>query len=70
MVWQDFMFACSMYPTDAEFLDNVREEVIHQVRTEEYEIYAKNDRIAYRISQITISIVVVCVRYVSNTHQL
>ncbi|XP_069834484.1 beta-mannosidase isoform X2 [Dendropsophus ebraccatus] len=32
MVWQDFMFACSLYPTDEWFLDTVREEVIHQIR--------------------------------------
>lgn len=28
MVWQDFMFACSMYPGDDEFLDNVYQEAI------------------------------------------
>ena len=27
MVWQDFMFACNLYPCDDEFLANVREEV-------------------------------------------
>jgi beta-mannosidase len=32
LVWQDFMFACSMYPATPEFLDNVREEARHQVR--------------------------------------
>ncbi len=26
LVWQDFMFACSMYPGDEEFLKNVRRE--------------------------------------------
>ncbi len=31
MVWQDFMFACSMYPGDKEFLDNVRAEAIDNV---------------------------------------
>eukprot|EP00095_Tigriopus_kingsejongensis_P000196 maker-scaffold41_size498431-snap-gene-1.17 protein:Tk00196 transcript:maker-scaffold41_size498431-snap-gene-1.17-mRNA-1 annotation:"Beta-mannosidase" len=31
MIWQDFMFACSMYPTTKEFLGNVRQEVLHQV---------------------------------------
>jgi beta-mannosidase len=31
MVWQDFMFACAMYPGDAEFLDNVREEAIENI---------------------------------------
>jgi beta-mannosidase len=32
MVWQDFMFACSMYPADVEFLENVEEEVRYQVK--------------------------------------
>ncbi len=33
LVWQDFMFACSVYPLgDAAFLANVREEVSEQVR--------------------------------------
>lgn len=32
LVWQDFMFACSAYPTDEEFLGNVEEEVRYQVR--------------------------------------
>ena len=31
MVWQDFMFACAMYPGNPEFLDNVREEAIDNV---------------------------------------
>ena len=32
LVWQDFMFACAMYPWDDKFLDNVREEAIYQVK--------------------------------------
>ncbi|CAM4244734.1 beta-mannosidase [Paenibacillus endophyticus] len=32
MVWQDFMFACSMYPGDQAFLDNVRQEAIENVK--------------------------------------
>ncbi|HYJ91785.1 MAG TPA: glycoside hydrolase family 2 protein, partial [Pyrinomonadaceae bacterium] len=32
LVWQDFMFACSMYPGDKAFLDNVRGEVIDNVK--------------------------------------
>lgn len=32
MVWQDFMFACSMYPGDQHFLDNVRAEATDQVK--------------------------------------
>ncbi|KAG0296205.1 hypothetical protein BGZ96_010000 [Linnemannia gamsii] len=31
MVWQEFMFACSLYPTDRLFLENVRQEVKDQV---------------------------------------
>ncbi|XP_053559473.1 beta-mannosidase isoform X2 [Bombina bombina] len=32
MVWQDFMFACALYPTSHWFLDTVKKEVLHQVR--------------------------------------
>jgi beta-mannosidase len=32
LVWQDFMFACNLYPTNPEFLASVRAEVRHQVR--------------------------------------
>src|SRR6266567_2059912 len=32
LVWQDFMFACSMYPGDQEFLDSVRQEAVENVR--------------------------------------
>lgn len=32
MVWQDFMFACSMYPWDIEFIDNVRHEAKEQIQ--------------------------------------
>jgi beta-mannosidase len=32
LVWQDFMFACSMYPGDKAFLENVRREAIDNVK--------------------------------------
>jgi beta-mannosidase len=32
LVWQDFMFACAMYPADEEFLENVRQEILQNVR--------------------------------------
>jgi len=31
LVWQEFMFACSMYPANPEFLDNIRHEAIDNV---------------------------------------
>jgi len=31
MVWQDFMFACAMYPGDPDFLENVKEELEFQI---------------------------------------
>ena len=32
LVWQDFMFANTMYPGDSAFLENVREEISYQVK--------------------------------------
>ncbi|WP_299115733.1 glycoside hydrolase family 2 protein [uncultured Winogradskyella sp.] len=32
LVWQDFMFACAMYPGDDTFLKNVRQEAEQQVK--------------------------------------
>jgi beta-mannosidase len=32
LVWQDFMFGCSMYPGDQKFLDNVRQEAVDNVK--------------------------------------
>lgn len=32
LVWQDFMFACSMYPGDEAFVENVRQEAVQNVR--------------------------------------
>jgi len=31
MVWQDFMFACAMYPGDPDFIQNVKEEIEYQI---------------------------------------
>ena len=32
MVWQDFMFANGMYPADSKYLENVKGEVIYQIK--------------------------------------
>lgn len=32
LVWQDFMFACSMFPAEGELLENIRREAIDNVR--------------------------------------
>lgn len=32
LVWQDFMFACAMYPGDKTFLENVQQEAIDNVK--------------------------------------
>lgn len=32
LLWHDHMFACSNYPAFPEFLENVREEVLHQTK--------------------------------------
>ncbi|MEM9679021.1 MAG: glycoside hydrolase family 2 protein [Bacteroidota bacterium] len=32
MVWQDFMFACAMYPGDQNFLNNVKAEAVDNIK--------------------------------------
>lgn len=32
LIWQDFMFACTLYPADEEFLDNVALEVKYNIK--------------------------------------
>jgi beta-mannosidase len=32
IVWQDFMFACNLFPSDQAFLNSVREEATYQLR--------------------------------------
>ena len=36
LVWQDFMLACAMYPGDREFLENVKQEVIENIKRIRY----------------------------------
>lgn len=32
MIWQDFMFACSMYPAEGALLDNIHQEAVDDVK--------------------------------------
>ncbi|MGI2259817.1 beta-mannosidase [Shewanella sp. GXUN23E] len=32
LIWQDFMFACSLYPADSEFLSNVSQEAQYNIK--------------------------------------
>jgi beta-mannosidase len=32
LIWQDFMYACAMYPGDDTFLENARQEAVEQVQ--------------------------------------
>ncbi|WP_217651621.1 beta-mannosidase [Mariniphaga anaerophila] len=32
LVWQDFMFACAMFPNDKSFLENIRKEAVDNVK--------------------------------------
>ena len=32
MIWQDFMFACSMYPVEGALLDNIHQEAVDNVK--------------------------------------
>ncbi|XP_066254950.1 beta-mannosidase-like [Euwallacea similis] len=47
MIWQDFMFACALYPTNEYYLSNVAAEVNHNVKRLYYHpsivIYAGNN---------------------------
>ena len=47
LIWQDFMFACATYPTNAEFLSNVKSEVEYQVMILFYSIYGTGHLLIY-----------------------
>jgi beta-mannosidase len=32
LLWHDFMFSCALYPATTDFLNNVRQEAVHQVK--------------------------------------
>jgi beta-mannosidase len=32
LIWQDFMFACAMYPGDTDFLENVKQEAVDNIK--------------------------------------
>lgn len=32
LVWQDMMFACALYPSTPEFIDDVEQELVYQIR--------------------------------------
>ncbi len=32
LIWQDFMFACSLYPADKDFLDNITQEAEYNIK--------------------------------------
>lgn len=32
MVWQDFMFACSLYPSEGELLENIKQEAVDNIK--------------------------------------
>ncbi|XP_035449572.2 beta-mannosidase [Spodoptera frugiperda] len=36
LIWQDFLFACAMYPTDPEFINTVQEEIEQNVLRLQY----------------------------------
>ena len=31
LIWQDFMFACAVYPTNGDYLTNVHSEIVYQL---------------------------------------
>ncbi|BES93568.1 beta-mannosidase [Nesidiocoris tenuis] len=36
LIWQDLMFACAMYPTSAQFLASVNDEITQQIKRMQY----------------------------------
>ena len=58
--WQDFMFACSMYPADPATLASVGQEVEHQVRRLQHHpsiaLWAANNENAAALRSVSLTL--------------
>lgn len=57
LVWQDFQFACGVYPAHPEFVENVRQEAIYNVGRLKHHpciaLFCGNNEGAYKFRYIT-----------------